>query len=367
MPLRPIGRTRSVLGMMASRLALLLIALSSPCLGDEPTAIKGQAGDPVKARRTFRLESSDVLLGEPVLVEFRVELDGPGVWEEPVFSPRGGRCGPSFLMRHEDGTWVPDIFEGHELMTLGGVGGVHEVKRGEPYSKWLAVQQWCAIERPGVYQLYAIGSGPDSLPKAAGSIPDVVKSKLKTAEHATDFARFTLTVRRGDDRQRRVMVERWTRRADGEFNWGRDSAARTAMALARQDDFLPELGRRLRDENASLGEVYLGLAMRDDPRAVDLLFEAVGSQGIEAMPFLRPSRVPAAIPRLIDRLTDDDHATRAQAEDVLRGWTGQDFGHTWKGFNYKRPTLEEGRAMQPTYRSWWMKNQEGFRPRFRSR
>jgi hypothetical protein len=51
---------------MASRLALFLIAFPCTGLGDEP-----------KVRRSFRLEASKVLLGEPVLVEYRIEVDGP--------------------------------------------------------------------------------------------------------------------------------------------------------------------------------------------------------------------------------------------------------------------------------------------------
>jgi hypothetical protein len=353
-------------GKMAARLASILLAACSIGHGDEP-----QAPGVAKPRRTFRLESSEVLLGEPILVEFRVEMEGPGVWAEPVSgSSRGmGRLGEGvFLMRHEDGSWVPDTFEGIERMSLGGTGGTAEVKQGQPHSRWLAVQQWCAIERPGVYQLYAFGWGPDTLPKVGDSIPAEVKAKHRTAERACDFAQFRLTVRQGDDRQRRAMVQRWIRRPDVEDDPGfeRYTAARTAMALARQDDFLPELSRRLREEDRTLQNVvYMGLAMRDDPRAVDLLFEGGDSRTIEAMSLLRPKQVPAAIPRLIDRLIDDDDSTRATAEEVLRRWTGQEFGHSWDGYNWKRPTLEEGRAMQPTYRAWWMKNKERFTPRLR--
>jgi hypothetical protein len=50
---------------------------------------------------------------------------------------------------------------------------------------------------------------------------------------------------------------------------------------------------------------------------------------------------------------------------MLRRWTGQEFGHTWEGYHDQRPTLAEGRAMQPLYRSWWARNKETFRPRFR--
>src|SRR5947209_4453866 len=103
--------------------AWLLAAIPAACLGDEPRTIKvdvtvradslglAPAGDPptfsalrisrvvdpatgepydrsndvlgcdpADLRRTFRLESPEVLLGEPILVDFRIELDGPGRW-----------------------------------------------------------------------------------------------------------------------------------------------------------------------------------------------------------------------------------------------------------------------------------------------
>ena len=43
---------------------------------------EGLGCDPAGLRRTFRLESADVLLGEPILVEFRIEMDGEGRWRE---------------------------------------------------------------------------------------------------------------------------------------------------------------------------------------------------------------------------------------------------------------------------------------------
>ncbi|HEX8200802.1 MAG TPA: hypothetical protein VF590_09960, partial [Isosphaeraceae bacterium] len=382
--------------MRTFRSALLIAAIPLPCLGAEPTAIRVEvtsqtdfirlapAGDPptfsvlriprvidpetgrpydrsnrvlncdpARLRRMFRLETSEVLLGEPVLIEFRIELDGPGRWDEGIGGNyRGlGRDGNFFfLMRHQDGAWVPDIFEGHGLSSFGGLGGSYTVKRGKPQSHWLAVQQWCAIDRPGVYDLYAFhwGGGtrtvglrqcveaaltdemrkrvqvdedgqlveretgerprdllvqqtwtgpalPDVSP-IAGLIPDPVTAQLRNSVFASDYAHFTLTVRPGDGQDRRAMVRRWTEQAAksglGMMQADRSSAALDALALARQDDFLPELERRLReDSRAELGSVFLGLAMRDNPRAVELLFRAGVPEAIEAMQFLRPSQV----------------------------------------------------------------------------
>jgi hypothetical protein len=382
--------------------------------------------DPSQLRRTFRLEASNVLLGEPILIEFRVELNGPGRWDENVGGNyRGlGRDGNFFfLMRHADGSWVPDIFEGHAMTSYGGLGGSCTVKHGEPYSDWLAVQQWCAIDRTGIYDLYAFHWGgsvhtvglrqrveaaltdemnkrvrvdedgqlidretmerpgsffvehlwnvrdePNASPVAA-SIPTPVKAKLKGTANASDYAHFTLTVRQGADREREAMVRHWTKpvmaSGSGMLQAERLSAAVSAMALARQDDFLPALKRHLQNgEKSELDVLFIGLAMRDDVRAIDLLFEVGGSKGIEAMRFLRPSRVGAAIPKLINLLISQNHLTRAAAEEILQRWCGQEFGHTWEGYNHKRPTLAEGRAMQPLYRSWWERNKDTFQPRF---
>ncbi len=398
--------------------------------------------DPNRLRRTFRLEAPRVLLGEPILVEFRTELDGPGIWEEQFGGNSRGSLGRDdsflFLMRHEDGTWVPDIFEGRDRSIFGGPAGRTSVSRDEPTSDWLAVQQWCAIDRPGVYDLYAFhasggtrrvgvaacveaalteeqkkrffvdGDG-DIRDQATGDpardlavvreltdaevstpspiaalIPDVAKAKRPHLDQVTSFAHFTLTIRPGDEAERRAMVERWTAKpvdlddaqltriqSERAYRARREhhSAARLAMILARQDDFLPEFERQIRVGDISDLEdnsLFLGLAMRDDPRVVPLLFDAEVTGAIEVMELLRPPCVPQAIPRLIDLLTSLEHTTRADAEGMLRGWTGQNFGHTWDGYNHRRPTPEEGRAMQPLYRTWWERSKGTFRPQFRS-
>jgi hypothetical protein len=67
--------------------------------------------NPTDLRRAFLLEKEEFLLGEPLLVEFRITLDGPGEWREPVggnYRARGRDDNFLFLMRHEDGTWVRD-------------------------------------------------------------------------------------------------------------------------------------------------------------------------------------------------------------------------------------------------------------------
>jgi len=74
---------------------------------------------PSDLRIAFRLEKKEFLLGEPLLVEFRVELDGPGYYEWSIGgnSRTLGRDDTfSFLMRNHDGTVVPDPYEKSKIL-----------------------------------------------------------------------------------------------------------------------------------------------------------------------------------------------------------------------------------------------------------
>ena len=195
----------------------------------------------------------------------------------------------------------------------------------------------------------------DLVPGSQPPLSDDVKAKIKATGRRGEVARFRLTVRRGTQDRRRAMVEVIKEAAEGDFELGPRPACAAGDGLRPADDFLRAEAAPRRAVPAR--RRLIGLAMRDDPRALDLLFES-GQRAVayEAMRFLRPGRVTDAIPRLIDRLADPDHTARANAEEVLRGWTGREFGHTWDGYNHERPTPEEGRAMQPMYRDWWAKN-----------
>ena len=168
-------------------------------------------------------------------------------------------------------------------------------------------------------------------------------------------------------------VDRWTHPPrinaqtyqDRERREDHDRMAQVAMFLALQDDFLPEFARRIeaheQDEDLE-GMLYVGLALRDDPRVVPLLLAAESPAAIAALTYSCPAHRAAAIPRLIDPLTDLDHWNRANAEERLNAWTGQAFGHTWDDYDSSRPTPDEGRAMQPFYRDWWERHRATFRP-----
>ena len=117
-----------------------------------------------------------------------------------------------------------------------------------------------------------------------------------------------------------------------------------AIQFAQQDDFIPLIEKWLADGTRRIS--YSGLAMRPDLGIADILLKSGEPNAVAAMRFLRPNQVHGVIPQLIKRLTHSDNQMRAQAEQRLRGWTGQSFHHTWRGYHYERPTLEEGDKMQ---------------------
>ncbi|HEY3351818.1 MAG TPA: hypothetical protein VGQ83_01095 [Polyangia bacterium] len=102
--------------------------------------------------------------------------------------------------------------------------------------------------------------------------------------------------------------------------------------------------------------------MNPAPAAARLLLADPSEDALNALYYLAPSHVPAAIPVLIARLDDPAEGVRAIAEERLRRWTGQSFGHAWDGYRRERPTRAEGRAMQPAWRAWWAAHAATFRP-----
>jgi hypothetical protein len=105
----------------------------------------------------FFMPQRRLVAGEPLLVEYRVWTEGDFVWNEPV----GGRYRGSgrddnfiFLLRREDGSWVPDPYG--QVWQMGGISTVAKVDGSHPFSYWHPVQRWSALEKPGKYTLYAL-------------------------------------------------------------------------------------------------------------------------------------------------------------------------------------------------------------------
>lgn len=377
-------------------------------------------------RRSFRLEKKDLLLGEPILVALHVELQGRGVWREKLggnYDARGRDGNFYFVMRHDDGSWVADPC-GRVTSYMGGGMTHHEVRRGSPCSIWNAVQERCAIDRPGVYELYCLAashayhrpgiliSREAAVAGLAGRIPEghilckgggwfidertgkmsrlydpyptckylpqtrspVVKhvpaevvARLKSywrIDRATDFARFRITVKEGTPAERRQMVGRWTRIA-GSGPWhqmvgSRARAASDGITLARQDDFVPLVAKWIADPDRASQRMFNGLVMRGTPAAMKLIRDSDNWLATYALRHVRRERIPEAIPRLIESLTHPESRARAYAESTLHEWTGKYFQHTWRGFDSRRPTPEEGRKMQTLWRKWWDENSRTF-------
>lgn len=418
-------------GRASACCALRILRAVDPKTGkayDESNDILGC--DPADLRRAFYLEKTEFLLGEPILVEFRIALEGPGEWTEPIggnYRARGRDDNFLFLMRHEDGTWVGDPYAPIRVY-MGGLASHYRVTQGKPESYWLAVQRWCAVDRPGRYDLYCFEAAHDHTVvgrRAAlvAGLPDEIKKDHHldadcrlidsrtgkpseryslaaqhlpvptrrgdvrtptpfldelpggTVEHAgktwevkntADFAHFRIVVKQGTAAERREMIERWTKIAagpDDERSWrDRATAARQAIQYAQQDDFLPLIAEWIGHDRDKDGSNFTGVAMRRSRAATELLLKSNPADAVGGMYYLSRERIADVVPRLIEWLAHEDSEARWLAESYLCKWTGQSFGHTWEGSDRQRPTLEEGRAMQPLWRAWWADNKEGFKP-----
>ena len=116
--------------------------------------------EPTDLRRSFRLDKNNFLLGEPIVVEFRIELAGPGQWTEESggnFRRRGRDDSFLFLVkRRDDSSWLQDPYGAMTAGVGGGLGGPRLVSKDNPSSAWNGLQRWTAIDAPGVYDLYCI-------------------------------------------------------------------------------------------------------------------------------------------------------------------------------------------------------------------
>ena len=118
-------------------------------------------GDPRGLVRCFRLEKRTFLLGEPIVIEHRIEMTGTGRWQEHSggnYRRFGRNDNYRFVLRHADGAFVPDPYEPwkHRTGEGGGISGDSAITRETPYSHWLAIQRYSALVRPGTYRLYCI-------------------------------------------------------------------------------------------------------------------------------------------------------------------------------------------------------------------
>lgn len=254
-------------------------------------------------RHFFRLEKSEFVLGEPILVEHRIELNGPGELEWSVggnYRARGRDDNFSFILRREDGLIVPDVYPKLEgLVFGGGLGWNPTISRGQPLSYWLGLQRYAAITEPGTYDLYCftgnkgITLGRVEALRAAlpddirvdhyvddrGSLidrtteapskryaltenPHYVQSEAERplngmipAEHLSSLninaktlgtvAHFRIDIRKGTHAERRQMITQWARAAESikrfAVTGSFDNALSDGLWYAQQDLFQPLL------------------------------------------------------------------------------------------------------------------------------
>jgi hypothetical protein len=307
---------------------------------------------------------------------------------------------------------------------MDGLGSSIRVARGQPGSSWLAVQRWCAVDRPGTYDLYCLRSDGfhtqatglgmamfDALPERVKEghyvrddcalidvvtgdvstqfristlirrhgetkspvlpkVPDDVVARAKEnawdLEHVADYAHFRIVISDGTEDQRREMVAAWTKAAsepdDGRSMHSRTRAVREAVQYTQQDDFLPLIAKWIADEKDKDWNNFTALAMHPGGKATELLLACEPRDVLSAMYRLRRDKIAESIPHLIEWLAHDDAEVRYLADWYLELWTGQKLGHTWKGNDREHPTLDEGKAMQPAWRDWWTNNKGGFKP-----
>jgi hypothetical protein len=381
--------------------------------------------DPAELRQLFRLEKKEFLLGEPILVEHRIELNGEGKWWWSTggnYRARGRDDNLTVIMRRTDSdSFVPDPYPPLDgLIMGGGLGSSHEITEGKPLSEWFGVQRYAAITEPGTYDLYCLGhyqrrrvgdieamtaALPEEIARdysfdERGALIDSRTGKpseryqVAEHEHLIDadsspspllkllppevaeqvgnmplgvMAHFRIVVRQGTRAERREMVEKWIKIAETskpqKISRPYKSAAQESIWFARQNDFLPAINQWIAAGRGDNVYYMSGLAVRPDQEGLTLLLKLAPSDQVNAMYNLHPDRIADAIPVCIELLTTtSDETVRWQAESLLKRWTGQSFAHPWQGDHYRPPTPAEAHSMQSLWREWWKKNKSSFKP-----
>lgn len=350
---------------------------------------------PEDLNRTFRLEKSTLLLGEPILLEFNVSLAGPGVWREEIYSTlQSLRYHKIFLlMRNSDGTWVRDP----EGAGYGGGSGCiwkRDVTRRDAISQWFGVQRWCLVEKPGEYDLFCFQLERGHVESdhykrtrriaqvddhdAAGNpllkkIPDFVYKAAAghfDVKRISDFTHLKLRIRQGTDREQRHMVQEYTAQAlrGPEITHpnerppnDRYSALCDAIVYARQDDFLALLTTWIAEGQDMSGQCLKGLGIRATVPAMAVLMEQGMPRVWGVLGNLHPTHRPALIPWVINWVTNEDPEVRNRAVAFLRSWTGEKF-EPERTAAEKAPvlTVDDCAQIRRMAQDWWAKHKMDF-------
>lgn len=328
---------------------------------------------PPRLTLRFRTEGRTFLLGEPILVGLRIELQGPGEWKEWVggnYRARGRDDNFLFLLRRSDGTWLPDVY-GKLQHHRGGLSSAWIATAEKPFEVWNAVQRWAAIDAPGDYELHAlyrahghdvVGGAPDlrwgALERSplAATLDPAVKTRAAANHWPVDaltcYARIPIVVRPGKPSERARMVDEVTARVSDPAprSMGSREAARVdAVTFARQDDFLALLAMQYRDRGG-LGWLTAaqGLAIRPSPEAFEVLVGGGPAKAMSTAWMMCRENARRLMPHLIGWLGHEDEDVRNSALTRLRHWTGDD-----------APKSDD----RETWRAWWTKSSKDFVPK----
>ncbi len=179
-------------------------------------------------RRTFSMDQTTFLLGEPILVRFQIEFSGDGEWEIDDWCYTNNRDGTFLiLMRDEHGNWLPDRYD--PISRLGGGHGPNGVFSSQvPEIHYLPVQQYRAVIEPGQYEIFCMKQRTDigwndNYPPSPLSkeiprdvLKEVKKRNFAGANSVTDFAKFKIHIKQWSPDEYTRMIQKWTNLAAAE-------------------------------------------------------------------------------------------------------------------------------------------------------
>jgi len=100
-------------------------------------------------RHYFSMERAVFHVGEPILLKFRIEVDGPGEWKEIPFKNFSDF---GFLLRKENGPWLLD--NRRKYRWGSGMFAPRTLSRSEPLERECNLLERFDLNEPGVYTLY---------------------------------------------------------------------------------------------------------------------------------------------------------------------------------------------------------------------
>ena len=382
-----------------------IIRPTDPVTGRAATGdIDASGCDLTKLRRTFRLEKREFLLGEPIIVEFRVENDGPGTWYETYGGDYRGTGRPdkySLELRAAGGASVPDPYA---VVTPGLSGGVNPRRavtsgsepgsgRGGRATKWLPVQRWCAVTQPGRYDLTCrrtrdngIWIGPTTAaPKAtADDAPGGERAlslelaarvqrqtEVRIDTRLLDEATFAITILPGTTGERDAMRVAYRAQIPGRgyhetmTDPGRASAVAAAIAYAMQDEWLPILREISTRDGDGTPDWRRALAMRGSDVALRWLTTEVGGEGaLHALSWVRRDRLADVASFVLDRLDAAEERERRAASSAISCWAHEVGSDAKIPFPREVWELPPG-AVSARWREWWRANHQAITAHYR--